>query len=85
MSQVTVTLPDGSSRSVPAGHAVRDVAASISPRLAEAALAPSVDDRLVDLTYPLTHDARVRIVTEQSARSAARSIATARRTCWPRP
>jgi threonyl-tRNA synthetase len=66
MSQVTVTLPDGAGRSVPAGTAVRDVAAAISPRLASAALAASVDDRLVDLTYPLTADARVRIVTEQS-------------------
>ena len=66
MSQVTVTLPDGSSRSVPAGTPVREVAASISPRLADAALAASVDDRLVDLTFPLTSDARVKIVTEQA-------------------
>ena len=66
MSQVTVTLPDGSGRSVPAGTAVREVAMAISPRLASAALAASVNDRLVDLTYPLTADARVRIVTEQT-------------------
>ena len=66
MSQVTVTLPDGSSRSLPAGTPVREVAASISPRLADAALAASVDDRLVDLTFPLTSDARVKIVTEQA-------------------
>ena len=67
MSQVTVTLPDGSSRGVPAGTPVRDVAAAISPRLAKAALAATVDDRLVDLAYPLTHDASVRIVTPESA------------------
>jgi threonyl-tRNA synthetase len=66
MSQVNVTLPDGSSRSVPAGAPVRDVAVSISPRLADAALVAAVDDRLVDLTYPLTADARVRIITEQA-------------------
>ena len=66
MSQVTVTLPDGSIRSVPAGAPVREVAESISPRLAAAALAAIVDDRLVDLTFPLTADARVRIVTEQA-------------------
>ena len=71
MSQVTVTLPDGSGRSVPAGTAVRDVAAAISPRLASAALAAYVDDRLVDLTYPLTADARVRIVTEQTPEALA--------------
>ncbi len=66
MSQVTVTLPDSSIRSVPAGAPVREVAESISPRLAAAALAAVVDDRLVDLTFPLTADARVRIVTEQA-------------------
>jgi threonyl-tRNA synthetase len=66
MYQVTVTLPDGSIRSVPAGTPVRDVAAAISPRLAAAALAAVVDERLVDLTFPLQSDARVRLVTEQS-------------------
>jgi threonyl-tRNA synthetase len=66
MSEITVTLPDGSRRSVAAGTPVRDVAASISPRLAKAAVAAVVDDRLVDLTYPLAADASVRIVTPES-------------------
>jgi threonyl-tRNA synthetase len=66
MSEVTVTLPDGSSRSVPAGTPVRDVASDISPRLAAGALAAAVDDRLVDLSTPLDADARVRIVTDRS-------------------
>src|SRR5215510_7650118 len=63
MSQVTITLPDGSSRAVSAGTPVGEIAAAISPRLAKAALAAVVNDRLVDLTYPLEHDATVRIVT----------------------
>src|SRR5918994_832401 len=71
MSQVTVTLPDGSSRTVPAGTSVRDVAAGISPRLASAALAAVVNDQLVDLTHPLSADARVRIVTDQSPEGLA--------------
>jgi threonyl-tRNA synthetase len=66
MSDVQITLPDGSSRSVPAGTPVRDVAAGISPRLAKAALAGVVDGRLVDLTYPLVADASVRLVTADS-------------------
>jgi threonyl-tRNA synthetase len=66
MSDVTITLPDGSTRAVPVGAPVRDVAAGISPRLAKAALAAVVDDRLVDLSWPLQHDARVRIVTPDS-------------------
>jgi threonyl-tRNA synthetase len=66
MSQVTITLPDGSSRAVRAGTPVRDIAAGISPRLADAALAAVVNDRLVDLSYPLDQDASVRIVTDKS-------------------
>ena len=57
MSQVTITLPDGSVRSVPAGTPVRGVAEEISPNLAKAALAGMVDGKLVDLTYPLDRDA----------------------------
>jgi threonyl-tRNA synthetase len=70
MSHVTVTLPDGSSRSVVAGTPVRDVAEGISPRLAKAALAATVDGKLVDLAFPLTADANVRIVTDKDAAEA---------------
>jgi threonyl-tRNA synthetase len=66
MSQVAITLPDGSVRSVPAGTPVRGVAEEISPNLAKAALAGVVDGKLVDLTYPLDRDAAVRIVTDKS-------------------
>jgi threonyl-tRNA synthetase len=71
MNQITVTLPDGSSRSVPAGTLVRDVAGQISPGLAKAALAGVVDGRLVDLSYPLAKDAAVRIVTDRSPEALA--------------
>ena len=64
MDQVTVTLPDGSTRQLPAGTPVREVAEGISPRLAKAALAAAVGDRLVDLTHPLEEDASVRIITK---------------------
>ena len=66
MSQVTVTLPDGSSRTVPAGAPVSAVAAEISPGLVKAALAGIVDGKLVDLSYPIQQDAAVRIVTDRS-------------------
>src|SRR5688500_8888289 len=66
MSQITITLPDGSSRTVPAGASVRDVAAEISPGLAKAALAGVVDGKLVDLIHPIEKDAAVRIVTDRS-------------------
>src|SRR6476660_9322600 len=71
MSQVTITLPDGSARSVPAGTLVRGVAEEISPNLAKAALAGVVDGKLVDLSYPLDRDAAVRIVTDKSPEALA--------------
>jgi threonyl-tRNA synthetase len=66
MSDVSITLPDGSTRAVPPGTSVHDVAAAISPRLAKAAVAGVVDDRLVDLSFPLERDANVRVVTPDS-------------------
>ena len=66
MSQVTVTLPDGSTRHLAAGTPVRDVAAGISPRLAKQALAAVVNDRMVDLSHPLDTDAAVTIVTSET-------------------
>jgi threonyl-tRNA synthetase len=66
MNEITVTLPDGSSRRVPAGATAADVAAQISPSLARAALAAVADDRLVDLSFRLERDARLRLVTKDS-------------------
>ena len=71
MSDISVTLPDGSSRVVPAGTTPADIAAAISPGLARAALAAFVDDRMVDLSYPLEADAPVRIVTSTSPEALA--------------
>jgi threonyl-tRNA synthetase len=71
MSEIVVTLPDGSIRQVPAGSTPADVAAAISPRLAKAALAAVVDGRLVDLTCPLHADAKVRLVTADSPEALA--------------
>ena len=71
MSQITVTLPDGSTRSAPAGAAVSEVAAGVSPRLARQALAAVVDGRMVDLSYPLDGDAAVRFVTPDAPEALA--------------
>ena len=68
---ITVTLPDGTSRQVAAGTPAAAIAADISPRLLQAALAAVVDDQLVDLTFPLTTDVRVRIVTDKSPEALA--------------
>jgi threonyl-tRNA synthetase len=63
--EITVTLPDGSSRRVSAGTTVAEVAASISPRLAKDAIVGMVDGQLVDLSKRLDQDATVRILTSK--------------------
>ena len=60
-----VTLPDGSTRSYDAPVSVHDVAASIGPGLAKAALAGVVDGREVDTSYQISDDAELRIVTSR--------------------
>src|SRR3954469_4273578 len=67
MSEISVTLPDGSTRRTAAGSTPADIAAGISPRLAKAAVAAVVNGKLVDLTVPLREDSAVRIVTGDSA------------------
>ena len=71
MTSLEITLPDGSRKSVPAGTPVREIAAGISAGLAKAALAAVVDGKLVDLSFPLTSDAAVRIVTSKSPEALA--------------
>ncbi|MCB1759678.1 MAG: threonine--tRNA ligase [Gammaproteobacteria bacterium] len=60
-----ITLPDGSSKSFEHPVTVRDVAMSIGPGLAKAALAGRVDGKLVDLSRPIRDDAELAIVTER--------------------
>ncbi|WP_199556465.1 threonine--tRNA ligase [Sandaracinobacteroides hominis] len=60
---VRLTLPDGSVREVAAGTTAGDVARSIGPGLAKAALAARVDGELLDLERPITQDASLAIVT----------------------
>jgi threonyl-tRNA synthetase len=60
-----ITLPDGSQRSFDHPVTVAEVAASIGPGLAKAALAGKVDGRLVDVSHPIAADAALEIVTDK--------------------
>jgi threonyl-tRNA synthetase len=62
---VKIKLPDGSSREVPRGTTAYDIAKSISPRLADAALATRINGKVVDLSRPIEEDAEVRILTDK--------------------
>ncbi|HTO86077.1 MAG TPA: threonine--tRNA ligase [Thermoanaerobaculia bacterium] len=64
---VTVRLPDGSTKVVPRGTTLAQIAASIGPRLAKDALAAKLDGRVVDLSRPVEADAAVEILTPKSS------------------
>ena len=60
---IQITLPDGAQRQYPGPVTVADVAATIGPGLAKAAIAGKVDGKVVDTTYTIKDDAKVAIVT----------------------
>ena len=67
---ISLTLPDGSVRSVARGTTGADVAASIGPGLLKAALAAKVDGEIVDLSRPIMADARLALVTAKDEADA---------------
>ena len=67
---IHVKLPDGSVKEVPKGTTALDIAKSISPRLADAALAAKTNGDLIDLTRPLEKDTDLRLLTDKRSRGA---------------
>ena len=59
----TITLPDGSQKQFESPVTVHQVAESIGPGLAKAALAGRLGDRLVDTSYSIEEDTELSIVT----------------------
>ena len=68
MAEITITLPDGSSRSVPAGTTALGLAQGIGSRLAKAAVIADVNGEERDLGAALADGDRVAIVTADSER-----------------
>jgi threonyl-tRNA synthetase len=64
VATIKVKLPDGSVKEVAKGTTALDIAKSISPRLADAALAAKSNGNLIDLTRPLEQDTDLRILKE---------------------
>jgi len=64
---VNIKLPDGSIRSYEGPVTVGEVAASIGPGLAKAALAGRVDGKLVDTSYRIDGDTDLSIITDKDA------------------
>lgn len=66
MSNINITLPDGSVKEMPDGSSTVDVAAGISAGLARNALAARFNDQLIDVYTPLTTDGALEIITNKS-------------------
>jgi threonyl-tRNA synthetase len=66
MSEVNLTLKDGSVIKLESGRTLYDAACTIGPGLAKAAIAGYVNDKMVDLSYTINEDANINIITERS-------------------
>jgi threonyl-tRNA synthetase len=87
---VTVYLPDGSARALPAGSTGSDLAASIGRGIAKAAVAVEIDGQDADLTRPLPDGAHVNLITDATEagrhvlrHSTAHVLAQAVTDLWP--
>ncbi|HEX4534949.1 MAG TPA: threonine--tRNA ligase [Rhizomicrobium sp.] len=65
VANVTVTLPDGKALTVARGTTPAEIAASIGPGLAKAALIAEVNGTQWDLFRPIEDDAKIRIITKK--------------------
>ncbi|HEX3355591.1 MAG TPA: threonine--tRNA ligase [Tepidisphaeraceae bacterium] len=83
-------LPDGSRRELPDGSTVMQLAESIGKGLAKAAVVGKVDDKVVDLSFKLTGEHNVSIITDRDPialqtlrHSTAHVMAEAIQRLWP--
>jgi threonyl-tRNA synthetase len=89
-AQITVKLPDGSAKEIPAGSTAGDLATTIGRRLAEAAVVAEIDGLPRDLTTTLQDGQSVRFITEDTdegrfviRHSTAHVLAQAVIDLWP--
>lgn len=90
MSEISVTLPDGSQRPVPEGSTIAELASGINRRLGKEALIGIVDGVEIDLDSALVDGQSVEIVSPDSERglhtirhSTAHVLAQAVLELWP--
>ena len=67
---LTITFPDGSERNYDSGVTGAEIAASIGPRLAKAAVAVKLDGAAIDLGRPITENGTLEVVTDASCHEA---------------
>jgi threonyl-tRNA synthetase len=86
----SVKLPDGTVKSLPEGATALELAQSIGPGLARAAMAAVVNGEILDLRFPLHEGDTVRLLTTRDAESlevlrhsASHVLAQAVQNLWP--
>ncbi len=87
---ITITFPDGQSRSYQPGVSGAEIAASLSKSLAKKAVAVKLNGTLQDLADPITTDAELTIITRDDPEAlelirhdAAHVMAEAVQNLWP--
>ena len=90
MSQITITLPDQTTRTFDTGITPLDVAESIGPRLAKDTVAATINGEFTDATVPIMEDAELSLHTGDSdeghevlLHSTAHLMAQAVKSLWP--
>ena len=66
-NKVTITFPDGNTKFFDIGITGYDIAYSISPALAEQAIAVILNDSVKDLSYPINEDKTISILKRSSS------------------
>ena len=66
-NKVTITFPDGNTKFFDIGITGYDIAHSISPALAEQAIAVILNDSVKDLSYPINEDKTISILKRSSS------------------
>lgn len=66
-----ITLPDATQRTVPSATTAYQIAEQIGASLAKAAIAAEVEGELVDLSYPINKDVKLRIITQRDPEALA--------------
>jgi len=91
MREITITLPDKSTRSYAAGITPLEIAESIGPRLTQDTVAASINGALSDANVSITSDASVSLYTGSSdeghevlLHSTAHLMAQAVKSLWPK-
>lgn len=74
MAQISLTFPDGNSRSYDAGITPAEVAEGISKSLAKKAISATVDGAHWDLQWPINADASIAINTMKDNRAEAEEL-----------